>query len=106
MLFPYDRYQTSTEPFTLFYPAGEEQLARWISATLTKASQALSSLLAQPVPEFEVLIVKPEDWPLVPHGDLEEGHTPHLSFPVVSHLIRVTLLTPRFPPDKEGHVIL
>ncbi len=77
MLFPYDRYQTSTEPFTLFYPAGEEQLARWISATLTKASQALSSLLAQPVPEFEVLIVKPEDWPLVPHGDLEEGHTPH-----------------------------
>jgi len=76
-LFPYERYQTLNEPFTLYYPADEETLARWIAQTLDKACQQLATFLHIEVPEFEILLVQMDDWSLVPHSGSEEIDAPH-----------------------------
>ncbi|GCE24615.1 hypothetical protein KDA_00990 [Dictyobacter alpinus] len=77
MLFPYDRYETLTEPFTVYYPASEETLARMVAEKMQKAGKLLSQLLQIELPDFEVLIVDMEDWPLVPHSETEEVDSPH-----------------------------
>ena len=76
-LFPYDRYEKLAEAFTVYYPAGEEVLARWVFQTVENACSALSQLLKVATPDFEVLLVATEDWPLVPHSEAEEVDTPH-----------------------------
>jgi hypothetical protein len=77
VLFPYDRYETLAETLTVYYPTGEETLARWVLQATTKASAALTQLLNVSVPDFEILIVAMDDWPLVPHSEAEEVDTPH-----------------------------
>ncbi|GAC1633959.1 MAG: hypothetical protein NVS4B9_26550 [Ktedonobacteraceae bacterium] len=74
-LFPYERYKTLAETVTVYYPTGEEALARWIAQTIDKACSALAHLLTVSVPDFEVLLVNAEDWPLVPHSEAEEVAT-------------------------------
>jgi hypothetical protein len=76
MYFPYDRYQKLIGSLTAYYPSNEEELAHWVVQTIEKASQRLTQLLERPMPAMELLIVKPEDWSLVPRGDLEEEHVP------------------------------
>ena len=76
-LFPYDRYETIAKTFTVYYPAGEESLARWVFQTVDSACSTLSQLLNIAAPSFEILLVATEDWPLVPHGESEEVDTPH-----------------------------
>ncbi len=76
-LFPYDRYEKLAETFAVYYPTGEETLARWVFQTIENACDALSRLLNVAVPDFEVLVVATEDWPLVPHSESEEVDTPH-----------------------------
>ncbi len=75
--FPYEQYNILTEVFTLYYPTGEENLARSVLQTLNKAGQQLSQLLNRPIPDLEVILVKTEDWASVPHSELEEVNTPH-----------------------------
>lgn len=77
MLFPYDRYETLTEPFTVYYPASEEVLARGVAEKIQNAGKLLSQLLQLELPDFEVLLVDMEDWPLVPHSETEEVDSPH-----------------------------
>jgi hypothetical protein len=76
MYFPYDRYEKLTGLLTAYYPSNEEELTHWIVQTIEKASQLLTQLLERPMPEMELLVVKAEDWSLVPRGDLEEEHAP------------------------------
>ena len=76
-LFPYERYGTLDGPLTVYYPASEEQLARWVSQRIDQANTRLSVLLKVDVPEFDVLLVDMEDWQLVPYGDSEEVDMPH-----------------------------
>lgn len=76
MHFPYDRYEKLAGPLTAYYPSNEEELVGWIVQTIEKASQGLTQLFGRPMPDVEILVVKPEDWPLVPRGDLEEEHAP------------------------------
>ncbi len=76
-LFPYDRYKTLAETITVYYPSGEESLARWVFQTIENACSALSQLLNVAIPDFEVLLVSTEDWALVPHSESEEVDTPH-----------------------------
>lgn len=71
MTFPYERYETLAEPLTVYHPTGEEERARWIFQTIEKAGQKLSALLQQPMPELEVLLVDPVDWPFVPRNEDE-----------------------------------
>ena len=75
-LFPYDRYEKLAEALTIYYPTGEEALARWVFQTIENACIALSQLLNVARPDFEVLLVATEDWPLVPHSEAEEVDTP------------------------------
>ncbi|MDQ6660510.1 MAG: hypothetical protein M3Z24_06040 [Chloroflexota bacterium] len=76
MPFPYERYETLAEPITIYYPAGEDMLARWIFQTLDKASHLLANLLNLPIPDLEVLLVAPSDWELVPREEDEEVGDP------------------------------
>ena len=64
--FPYERYETLAEPLTVYYPTGEESLARWVFQTVEKAGKALADLLKLPMPELEILLVSPADWQLAP----------------------------------------
>lgn len=78
MLFPYERYETLAEPLTVYYPAGEEARARWAYQTIEKAGQALTQLLGQPMPELEIVLVAPVDWPLAPHDEeADQDEYPH-----------------------------
>lgn len=74
--FPYDRYEKLGRPLTAYYPSGEAELAHWIVQTIDKAAERLTQLLGRSMPTVEVLIVGPEDWPLVPRDDLEEERAP------------------------------
>ncbi len=77
MFFPYNQYEKLAGSLTTHYPSGEEDLARWILQTLDQAGKQLTQLLERPMPTIEILVVKPEDWSLVPHSDLEEKHAYH-----------------------------
>jgi hypothetical protein len=77
MLFPYERYETLAEPLTVYYPTGEEALARWVFQTIERAGSLLTGLLSQPMPELEILLVASGDWKLAPHDDAEELNNPH-----------------------------
>jgi len=72
MHFSYDRYEKLAGPLTAYYPSDEEELANWIVQTIGKASERLTQLFERPMPDLEILVVKPEDWSLVPRSDLEE----------------------------------
>src|SRR5690348_11222149 len=80
MQFPYDKYETlkaSQEALTVYYPTGEEDFARSVFRTIDEAGKLLTQLLSRPLPELELLIVPPNDWPLVPHSELEETQALH-----------------------------
>jgi hypothetical protein len=72
MPFPYERYETLAEPLVVYYPEGQGPQAHWISQSIIKASQLLTQLLGQPMPEIEVMLVSPADWHVTPHDDPEE----------------------------------
>lgn len=76
ILFPYDRYEMLTEPLTIYYPASEVNLARWILQAVDKAGKQLTNLLQIELPNFEILLVNMEDWPFVPHSESEEVDSP------------------------------
>lgn len=79
--FPYENYETLAEPLTVYYPTGEEDIARWVFSVIEKGGQWLTSLLNLPMPELEVLIVGPDDWNSAPRDededDEEHATNPH-----------------------------
>ncbi len=77
MPFPYERYAKLAQPLTVYYPAGEEVFACWTAQALDSAASELAKLLGQPRPEFELLIVAPQDWSAAPHTEAEELDNPH-----------------------------
>jgi hypothetical protein len=52
----------------------QEEYAHWVVQTINRASERLAELFERPMPNMEILVVKPENWSLVPRGDLEEEH--------------------------------
>ena len=76
-LFPYDRYESLNERYTIYYPASEEPLARWVQERIDRAAEQLTGLLKITLPDFEVLVVSTPDWELAPHSGAEELDTPH-----------------------------
>jgi hypothetical protein len=77
MQFPYERYKMLNEPMAVYYPTGEETLARWVGQAVQRAGVLLTRLLGRPMPELEILVVHLEDWEAVPHSEMEEVDTPH-----------------------------
>src|SRR6266849_8337706 len=75
MPFPYEQYETLAEPLTVYYPTGQDTLARWIFQSIDKAGQLLSQLLDQAMPEMEIILVAPTDWDVTPREDPEEPNT-------------------------------
>lgn len=73
MQFPYKSYETFLEGIKIYYPAGEEVHARWIVQTTMRAGELLSTLLKQPMPPLEVLLVATDDWSLAPREEAEEN---------------------------------
>ena len=73
MSFPYERYETLAEPLTVYYPTGQDTLARWIFQSVDKASKLLAQLLDAPAPEMEILLIAPADWHTAPQDEAEEG---------------------------------
>jgi len=72
MSFPYEQYETLAEPLTVYYPAGQEENARWLYQSVDKAGKLLALLLGQSMPEMEILLVAPDDWDTLPGQDAEE----------------------------------
>jgi hypothetical protein len=77
MSFPYEQYETLAEPLTVYYPTGEQTLARWIFQNIEHGNKLLADLLDQPAPEMEVILVAPADWEATPHTEPEELVHPH-----------------------------
>jgi len=75
MPFPYEQYEALAEPLTVYYPTGQDTLARWIFQSINKAGQLLSQLLNQAMPEIEIILVAPTDWDAAPREDPEEPNT-------------------------------
>ena len=73
MSFPYERYETLAEPLTVYYPTGQDTLARWLFQSVDRASKLLAQLLDAPIPEMEILLVAPPDWDTAPQDEAEEG---------------------------------
>jgi hypothetical protein len=82
MPFPFERYAKITAPLTVYYPADEETLARWIVGSLDRAAEQLATLLNLPRPELQVVIVTPEDWSEAPNDEPDEpqGLIPYLAY--------------------------
>ncbi len=72
MVFPYEQYEKLTEPLAVFYPTGEENRARWVLSVVVRASTLLTRLLARPMPEMTILLIKDADWSIAPHDAEEE----------------------------------
>ena len=72
MSFPYEHYQKLAEPIPVYYPTGQDTLARWVFQSVNKASELLAQLLDIPTPAMEILLVAPEDWQNVPLDEPEE----------------------------------
>jgi hypothetical protein len=83
MSFPFEHYESLTEALQVFYPAGEEEQARWAAHTIDMAGKLLSTLLHQPMPEMEILLVASSDWDTAPPEDFAEpeGDSPGTSLP-------------------------
>lgn len=73
MPFPFEQYETLAEPLTLYYPAGYETLARQIYRSIERGGKLLAQLLDAPMPELEILLVTPDDWPNAPQDEPDEG---------------------------------
>jgi hypothetical protein len=74
MPFPYARYERLTGPLTVYYPTGQEAMARWIMRTIEKAGRLLTQLSGQPLPAMELLLVAQSDWDLAPRDEPEEPY--------------------------------
>jgi hypothetical protein len=72
MSFPYERYESLTEPLRVFYPTSQEEQARWVAHTIDAAGKLLSALLHQSMPEMEILLVASSDWDAAPPEDFAE----------------------------------
>ena len=72
MPFPYEHYQTLAEPMKVYYPSGQDALARWVFQSVDKASKLLAQLLEIPAPEMEIIVVAPTDWQNAPREEPEE----------------------------------
>src|SRR6266699_132745 len=77
VFFPYERYETLAEPLTVYYPANEDEFARWVFQAIDKAGKLLTNLLGQPMPDIELLLVSPDDWNLAPRDEEEQSGNPH-----------------------------
>ena len=72
MPFAYEKYARVAEPFSVYYPEGQDYLVHVIIRTVDQASQKLKQLLGQPGPKMQVILVAPADWHVMPHDDPEE----------------------------------
>src|SRR5205823_11758066 len=73
MSFPYERYETLAEALTVYYPTGQDTLARWLFQSVDRASKLLAQLLDAPIPEMEILLVAPPDWDTAPRMKRRRG---------------------------------
>jgi hypothetical protein len=73
MSFPYEQYETLAEPLTVYYPTGQDPLARWLFQSIDKAGQLLAQLLGRPIPELDIILVAPADWSVTPREDPVEA---------------------------------
>lgn len=71
--FPYERYELLEAPLTVYFPPGQEEYASQVLQPVQQASRLLSTLLGQPVPDIELLLVAPGDWELAPREEAEEA---------------------------------
>ena len=81
MAFPYEQYETLAEPLTMYYPKGQEELARQLFQEVHKASTLLGQLLGLSMPALEVLVVASSDWQQVPTEDEDEAEPPTTMLP-------------------------
>ena len=72
MPFVYEKYARVAEPFSVYYPEGQDSLVRVIIQTVDQAHQRLQQLTGQPGPKMQVILVAPADWHMMPHDDPEE----------------------------------
>ncbi|HKV59169.1 MAG TPA: hypothetical protein VJO32_12845, partial [Ktedonobacteraceae bacterium] len=72
MPFPYEHYETLAGPMTVYYPTGQDTLARWVFQSVDKACKLLAQLLDTLAPEIEILLVAPGNWQNAPREEPEE----------------------------------
>jgi hypothetical protein len=81
MAFPYARYESLTEPLTVHYPRGQEELARELAQEIDRACELLGGLLDLSRPALTILVVAADDWKEVPREDEEEAEPPTTMLP-------------------------
>jgi hypothetical protein len=72
MPFVYEKYARVAEPFSAYYPEGQDSLVHVMVQTVDQASQRLKQLLGQSGQKMQVILVEPADWQVMPHDDPEE----------------------------------
>jgi hypothetical protein len=79
--FPLERYQTLKGLWTIWYPVGQDELARSVQQTVEQAAALLGKLLKQQPPVLEVLVAAAADWEYVPSEDSETPGPPQVMLP-------------------------
>ena len=99
MSFPCEHYETLAESITVYYPGGQETLARQVFGWLDEANRLLAGLLDTSIPAMEVLIIPPEDWSNAP------GNEPEESFIMLPYWTEVTQPSTMVVPTELDPII-
>lgn len=81
MAFPYQEYATLSGQAQMYYPKGQEELARQLIQEIERASSLLGKLLDLSLPPLEILLVAAADWKDVPLENEDETEPPATMLP-------------------------
>ena len=101
MLFPYEKYEIETEPFSVYYSESQDSLVHLIIQSVDQASQRLMQLLGRPGPNLQVILVAPADWHVTPHDDPEEPGFDWYEDTSAEEYLIFNLLLERFAADLQ-----
>jgi hypothetical protein len=79
--FAYTKYENLVGMQRIYYPAGQDKLARRVQQETEQASKLLEALLKLPAPPMELLVVAIADWESAPLEDKEADAPPSTMLP-------------------------
>ena len=79
--FSYIKYENLAGMQKIYYPVGQEALARRVQQEIEQAAKLFGALLDQPTPKLELLVVARDDWESAPPEDEEADGPPSTMLP-------------------------
>jgi len=103
MAFPYQQYATLAGQPLVYYPRGQEELARQLVQEMDRASTLLGTLLGLSMPPLEILLVAAADWKDVPLENEDETEPPATMLPYWTDMTATpTLVVPEQMDEIVG----